>query len=165
MSRRKSGGGRIDPTDAYSEGGSRASIVVQRRIEWWDTDAAGHYHFLTAFRLFEAGEIALLSRLRLLDVAGRLPRLHASADFRRVLHLNELVDVTVRVDNVGNTSLTYAFEVHRAGDLCIEGRIITALLEKAGGAKQTWSEDARRLLMSAGPQTAELIKDGEMTGD
>jgi acyl-CoA thioesterase FadM len=161
MSRRKNGGGPgIDSTEAYSEGGSRASIVVQRRIEWWDTDAAGHYHFLTAFRLFEAGEIALLARLRLLDVAGRLPRLHASADFRRVLQLNELVDVTVRVDSVGNSSLTYAFEVHRAGDLCIEGRVVTALLEKAGGAKETWSDDARGLLMSAGPQTAELLKEG-----
>lgn len=136
---------------------SPASIIIQRRIEWWDTDAAGHYHFLTAFRLFEAGEIALLSRLGLLDVTGRLPRLHVSADFRKVLNLNDLVDVYVGVEKVGNSSLGYRFKVHRQKDLCVEGQVVTALLQESQGRKMVWPDRAKRLLSSAGPQIGEVL--------
>src|SRR6266542_2123060 len=61
-----------------------ASIRLQRRIEWWDTDASGNYHNTAAFRLLESAETLLLGRLGLLhDVYGRLPRARLEADFRR----------------------------------------------------------------------------------
>ena len=36
-----------------------ARILLRRRIEWMDTDAAGIYHWTTVFRLAEAAEAAL----------------------------------------------------------------------------------------------------------
>jgi len=51
-------------------GGSSASIVVPQRIEWADTDASGHYHYIAAFRLYEAAANALMDRLGLLLVEG-----------------------------------------------------------------------------------------------
>src|SRR5436309_592020 len=42
--------------------GSPASIVVQRRIEWPDTDASGRYHNTAAFRFIEVAETTLLDR-------------------------------------------------------------------------------------------------------
>ena len=65
---------------------SPASIVVQRRIEWSDTDASGNYHNSAAFRLIENAETALLDRLGFLhEIYGRLPRVRISADFVRPL--------------------------------------------------------------------------------
>lgn len=60
-----------------------ASLVVQRRIEWPDTDASGWWHNTAGFRFIEVAETALLERLGILDdVYGRLPRVHISADYR-----------------------------------------------------------------------------------
>jgi len=38
---------------------SPASVVVDRRVEWQDTDAAGHYHHSTVIRWVEAAEAVL----------------------------------------------------------------------------------------------------------
>jgi hypothetical protein len=38
-------------------------VRLRRRIEWIDTDAAGIYHWTTAFRLAEAAEAALYTAL------------------------------------------------------------------------------------------------------
>ncbi len=85
-------------SDRSAGSSSPASIVVQRRIEWSDTDASGNYHNSAAFRLIENAETALLDRLGFLhEVYGRLPRVHISADFVRPLAFKDLVDVAVAV--------------------------------------------------------------------
>ena len=67
-------------SDRSAGAASPASIVVQRRIEWSDTDASGNYHNSAVFRLIENAETALLDRLGFLhEVYGRLPRVHISA--------------------------------------------------------------------------------------
>lgn len=136
---------------------SKASIRVQRRIEWSDTDASGHHHFLAGFRLFEAAEVALLSRLGMLDLFGRLPRVHASAEFRSVLHLHDLVDITMWVEDVGRSSVTYRFEVRRDEEMCLEGKVVGAQLDEAEGEKEVWSAERRRLFMTSGAQRPELL--------
>jgi acyl-CoA thioesterase FadM len=132
---------------------------VQRRIEWFDTDASGQYHYTTALRLAESAENALLDQLGLLELTkGRLPRVHVEADFTAPLEHRDLVDVSLTVDRVGTTSITYLFEVRRGGEPCVQGRVVAALM---GSSSTTpWSDDARRLLLSAGPQRPELLVAG-----
>src|SRR5438094_3375455 len=97
-----------------------ASIVVQRRIEWPDTDASGNYHNTAAFRFIEVAETALLERLGFLDdVYGRLPRAHVEADFVAPLVFRDVVDISLRVAMVGRTSLTYAFEMSTRGVVAV----------------------------------------------
>src|SRR5436309_11132513 len=85
-----------------------ARIMVQRRIEWWDTDASGVYHNTAAFRLLETAETLLLSRLGILhDVYHRLPRARIEADFRAPLRFHDLVDVALEVQAIGRSSITY----------------------------------------------------------
>src|ERR687888_1504256 len=101
------------------DGGDRspASIVVQRRIEWPDTDASGMYHNTAAFRFIEVAETTLLDRLGFLDdIYGRHPRVHIEADFLRPLWFRDLVDVEVRVISVGRTSVTYETEIRRGDE-------------------------------------------------
>lgn len=138
-----------------------AAVIIQRRIGWSDTDASGHYHYTAAFRLFEAAESVLMGQLGLLHTAqARIPRVHAEADFRRPLHSHDLVDVHGRVEAVGRSSVTFAFEVHREGELCATGRVIAALMTRPEGDTTGWSDEERRLLLGAGMQRGERLIEG-----
>jgi len=110
------------------------SITIRRTIEWVDTDASGHYHFTSAMRLFEAAEAALLEELGFVqEVYGRIPRAHVSVDYRRTLFFRDVVHVTVRVESVGTSSVTYGFDVSRAEELCASGRVVAVLVDASGG--------------------------------
>jgi 2-aminobenzoate-CoA ligase len=140
------------------ESAAPAEIVVQRRIEWTDTDASGYYHNSVAFRLFESAETVLLERLGLLEeIYGRLPRVHLSADYKRLLAFSDVVDVRAAVIEVGRSSIAYAFSVERAGELCVTGKGVAVLVEAAGGAKTEWPERWRVLLLTAGPQVPQRL--------
>lgn len=135
-----------------------ASVVVERRIEWIDTDAAGHYHWSTAFRLAEAAESVLHERLGFRDETfGRTPRVNVRAEFRRILRFGELVEVEFGVAAVGRTSVTYAFRVSAAGELAASGEIVSVLLDRAAGRPQPWPAEWRAALTLGGPQAAERL--------
>jgi len=140
-----------DPTSAP------ASVTVQRRIEWSDTDASGFYHNTAAFRLMESAESVLLSRLGLVEeIYGHLPRVRIEADFRRVLRFNDVVDVRIAVQGIGRSSLTYAFSIERDGRTCVEGTVVTVLVDPSGRPLR-WTDAHRALLGRAGPQRPESI--------
>lgn len=132
--------------------GEPASIVVRRRVEWADTDASGKYHNTVAFKLAEQAETRLLTALGLAEeIYGRLPRVHMSLDMTEPLRFNDEVDVELRVEEVGRTSVAYGFEVRRDGRAVAAGRMVAVLL-RASGEKEEWREDQRRILETAGPQ-------------
>jgi YbgC/YbaW family acyl-CoA thioester hydrolase len=131
--------------------------MVQRRIEWSDTDASGFYHNTAAFRLMEAAESVLLSRLGLLEeIYGHLPRVRIEADFRRLLRFHDVVDVQLSVQGVGRSSLTYAFAIARDGKVCVEGTVVAVLVDGEGRPAR-WTAGHRALLGRAGPQRPESI--------
>jgi YbgC/YbaW family acyl-CoA thioester hydrolase len=132
--------------------------MVQRRIEWPDTDASGNYHNTAAFRFIEVAETALLERLGFLeDVYGRLPRVRIEATFHRPLLFRDVVDITLRIAEVGRTSATYAFEMRANGQVAVDGRVVTVLLSKSRGEPVPWPEEYRRRLLTSGTQAPELL--------
>jgi 2-aminobenzoate-CoA ligase len=137
-----------------------ASIVIQRRIEWSDTDASGHYHNTAAFRMFEWAETALFDCLGILDdVYGRLPRARIRAEFKALLNHRDLVDVDLRVTEVGTSSITYSIAIVRGGERCVEAEVVAVLLG-SDRRPQPWPDEYRALLLSSGPQPAEhLVSD------
>jgi YbgC/YbaW family acyl-CoA thioester hydrolase len=135
-----------------------ASIVVQRRIEWPDTDASGYHHNTAAFRFIEVAETALLERLGFLDdVYGRMPRVHIEADFLRLLRFRDLLDIKLEVTEVGGSSVTYAFEMTCRGEVAVRGRAVAVLLGKRTRRPVRWTPKYRHLLLSAGPQVPERL--------
>ncbi|MGH2701317.1 MAG: acyl-CoA thioesterase [Actinomycetota bacterium] len=135
-----------------------SSIRIQRRIEWSDTDASGHWHNTAAFRMIEWAETALFERLGILDdVYGHLPRVHISADFKTLLDHRDLIDITLAVADVGASSITYDFRIERDGQECVTATIVTAL-RTPEGLKRRWPAEYRDLLLSAGPQAPELLE-------
>jgi acyl-CoA thioester hydrolase len=154
---------------ARSPGGLRygamsgpASIRIQRRIEWSDTDSSGAWHNSAAFNLMEAAEGALLDALGFReDVYGRSPRVHIEADFLAPMWFRDLADCEVRVAKVGRTSITYDVEIRRGDTVCSRGKLVAVLLDRIGGTAQPWPDEYRRLLETAGAQPDELLVEGE----
>jgi acyl-CoA thioester hydrolase len=144
------------------EGGSPASIRVQRRIEWWDTDASGYYHNTAVSRLLETAETLLLSRLGFLhDVYGRMPRVRLEIDFLKPLAFHDLVDAQLEVTAVGNSSVSYQMEVLRGEEVCVRAKAVVVLLDQAAGHPVPWTDAHRTLLLTSGVQASELLTTGE----
>jgi len=138
-----------------------ASILVQRRIEWPDTDASGYHHNTAAFRFIEVAETALLERLGILDeVYGRLPRVHIEADFNRRLRFRDLVDIRLSVAAVGGSSVTYEFEMVSNGETVVRGKTVAVLVSKGTGRPARWPGRYRDLLLTAGAQRSERLTAG-----
>jgi acyl-CoA thioester hydrolase len=102
-----------------------------RRIEFVDTDMAGIVHFSNFFRFMESAEMEFL-RSRGLSVAMRrrdqrlgFPRVAASADFKKPVGFQDVVDISVSVDRIGQKSVTYGFEFTKDGEVIATGRIVT----------------------------------------
>jgi acyl-CoA thioesterase FadM len=145
-----------------SEPSNPASIAIQRRIEWSDTDASGAWHNSAAFNIMESAEVALVDSLGMRDdIYGRHPRVHIEADFLAPLWFRDVVDCEVRVAEVGRTSVTYDVLIRRDGDICVRGRLVAVLLDRIGGTPQPWPDDYRRLLETAGPQPGERLVTGD----
>ncbi|MBA2524599.1 MAG: acyl-CoA thioesterase [Pyrinomonadaceae bacterium] len=131
-----------------------ASIRLQRRLEWIDTDASGHWHNTVVIRWLEWAEGVLLDRLGMLqELYGHLPRVRIEAEFRRPLHYNDLADIELEVAEVGRSSVTYACRVLHEGELCAELRVV-CVLRGADGRAASFRDDLRELLLSAGEQEA-----------
>src|SRR5215207_7249717 len=82
--------------------GRPASVRVQRRVEWAQTDAAGHHHWSSVLGWAEQAETVLHERLGIAHrTFGREPRVHLSLDFSGRLYFRDLVETEITVDRVG----------------------------------------------------------------
>jgi acyl-CoA thioester hydrolase len=109
-------------------------------------------------RLLETAETLMLSDLGLLDeIYGRLPRVRLELDFRRALRFHDLVEIHLAVAAVGSSSITYAIEVRRGQEVCVEGTAVAVLIDRSDDRPRPWPEAHRRLLLEGGPQPAERL--------
>jgi len=112
--------------------------VERMRVNWVDTDASGLIHYTAALRYFEVAEHALMRTLLpegrpISDGPFLLPRVHVEADYCAGLRYPEEFDCSVWVQAIGNSSVTYAYEIRRTdGVLCISGKIVAAACDAAG---------------------------------
>jgi acyl-CoA thioester hydrolase len=105
------------------------SFRATRRVEFIDTDMAGIAHYSNFFRYMEAAEVDFL-RSRGLSVAFPwrdkklgLPRVAAQCDFVRPAFFEDVLDIDVTLKNVGRKSITYGFDISRAGELLARGQV------------------------------------------
>lgn len=106
--------------------------VERLRVAWVDTDAGGRIHFSNAFRWAEQAETALRRKLGILDGWGDYPRKRAEAEFHQVLRFEDEIGVRVSPERVGETSITWRFEITRDGELCVEGRLVVVHVDEEG---------------------------------
>jgi acyl-CoA thioester hydrolase len=128
-----------------------ARVVIRRRIEWVDTDAAGIYHWTTVFRLAEAAEGALHTALGFSrETFGASPRVAVSASFKKSLRFNDPVEVSLAVEAIGRTSLTYRLRLVSEGEEVAEGSLTVAFIDRSTGRAAPWPAAIREQLATAG---------------
>jgi YbgC/YbaW family acyl-CoA thioester hydrolase len=106
--------------------------VEPLRVAWVDTDAGGRIHFSNAFRWAEIAETGLMRRLGMLQDWGDYPRKHVEAEFHQVLRFEDEMNVRIRVERVGRTSITYAWTIEKEGNVHITGRHTVVKVDREG---------------------------------
>jgi len=124
-----------------------ASIVIERPVEWADTDASGFHHNTFIVRLFEAAEAALHEKVGLgTTLFGRVPRVRTSFVFKRRLAFGDVVEARLAVVAIGHTSLTYGFEARMDGELAAEGEVVVVHARPESDHGEAWPPEVRRAL-------------------
>ena len=118
-----------------------APFTVTRRVEFADTDAAGIAHFAAFFRYMEEAEHALYRSLGFsvhTQVAGvpiSFPRVEAQCRYLKPLFFEDEVKITVRVEEVGEKTLTHEFAFVRPdGEEAARGRLTVICARVDGDA-------------------------------
>ena len=128
-----------------------ARVVIRRRIEWMDTDAAGIYHWTTVFRLAEAAEAVMHTALGIADETfGASPRVAVSAAFSRSLQFNEPVEVDLAVESIGRSSLVYRLAIASEGGPAAEGSLTIVFIDRSTGRATPWPAAIRERLAGGG---------------
>jgi YbgC/YbaW family acyl-CoA thioester hydrolase len=103
------------------------------RVQWIDTDAGGRIHFTAAFRWAEATETMLYKLAGLPnEELQRFPRRRVEAEYRRVLVYDDEIELRLRVEKIGTTSLTFGWEAIHDGEVAIEGRHTVVHVDESG---------------------------------
>ena len=124
------------------------------RVAWVDTDAGGRIHFSNAFRWAEAAETSLMRRLGLLERPREYPRRHVEAEFHGVLRFEDAIDVRLRVERLGRTSITYAWTIERDGEVGVSGRHTVVNVDREG-RPAALTDDVRAALSDYGASAAQ----------
>jgi acyl-CoA thioester hydrolase len=112
-----------------------------RRVEFCQTDAAGIMHFSQFFLMMEQAEHELLRHLGTSVVCphpeGSLswPRVAAGCQFRDAVRFEELLDIDVTVDRLGDTSVTYRFRFSHAAREVAEGYLTAVCCRMVPGQR------------------------------
>jgi acyl-CoA thioester hydrolase len=141
-----------------------ASFRSSRRVEFVDTDMAGIVHYSNFFRYMEAAEVDFL-QARGLSVALPwhdkklgLPRVAAECDFLRPAYFEDILDIDVTLKNLGRKSITYGFEISRAGELVARGQVTCVCCLVLGPRKiESIEIPAEMRAMLLGPGTTAAV--------
>ena len=103
-----------------------------RRVEWADTDTAGIIHFSRYFCFMEEVEHEFLRSLGLsciMECDGMQitwPRVSASCEFIKPVRFEDVMDVHLTVQRLGQKSVTFDFAFSHNGVDIARGRVVTA---------------------------------------
>jgi acyl-CoA thioester hydrolase len=133
---------------------------VRRLIEFADTDMAGIVHFSNFFRFMEAAEHAYLRACGLSvfsEWEGRtitFPRVNAACDYLKPIRFQEEVEIEVKVERIGRSSVQFSFEFFKVAEAIARGRITTVLCRVLddGTLEAFEFPEALRERLLAGPQ-------------
>jgi acyl-CoA thioester hydrolase len=110
-----------------------ASIELERRLRWADSDAAGRLHFPRIFEIVEEAESELVRSIEWpmnRSMGYDFPRVHLECRFIRVIELDARFRLRLTVGKLGRTSIRYDYQVFADDDeLAIEGTMTVVVLQ------------------------------------
>ena len=122
-------------------------------VHWVDTDVAGVMHFSNFFRYFEACEEEFYKsiRLPLTEIREKhgilLPRVEAHCQYKAPCRFEDTIDVTMKIREVAEKTITYDFLVTRKSDekIAAEGYVKCIAISKEWKAVPLPKEVAARV--------------------
>jgi len=108
--------------------------TIARRVQFYETDAAGVVHFSNYFRYMEEAEHALW-RAAGLSIHERgaehgWPRVHASFDYHRALRFEEEFEALIRIVAIEERTLSYVCVLSKDGARVATGRVTIACVAR-----------------------------------
>jgi acyl-CoA thioester hydrolase len=116
-----------------------ASMELERRLRWADSDAAGRLHFPRIFEFVEEAESELVRKIGWpmnRSMGYDFPRVNVECRFMRVLELDAPFKLRLTVGKLGRTSIRYDYQVFDAvGESAIEGTMTLVVLQNGKPAE------------------------------
>ncbi len=107
---------------------------LRRRVQFYETDAAGMVHFSWFFRYMEEAEHALWREAGLSihppDSDIGWPRVAASFDFHRALTFEQEFDVWLRIAELTKRTIRYSCLVSQGDTKIATGRLVIACVRR-----------------------------------
>lgn len=114
------------------------ALTTRRRVEFRDTDAAGIVHFSAFFFWMESAEHELLRAAGVHvvdrpapgeaaagdDATASWPRVSAACDYKSAVRFGDEIEIAVGIEEIGHTSVTFAFRFEHGGIRVAQGRIV-----------------------------------------
>jgi YbgC/YbaW family acyl-CoA thioester hydrolase len=110
---------------------------LKRRVNFYETDAAGIVHFSTFLRYMEEAEHAMW-RESGLSIAARgsdigWPRVAVTFDFFRPLRFEDEFEVLIRIEEVAEKRIRYGCTITLGGEKCASGTMTIACVRRRAG--------------------------------
>ncbi|GAA1346030.1 acyl-CoA thioesterase [Arthrobacter roseus] len=131
------------------------STSISRHVEWVDTDASGHHHNSAVVRWVEIAEAQLIRELGVSGYFPVSPRVQHVVNFRDALWFEQEITATIWVERMGNTSLTFGFEItgHSCdksdGGLAADGTITVVHVPDGNKRSAPWPQAISHALSGA----------------
>lgn len=127
-------------------------VHIERRLEWVDTDAAGHQHNSVILRWAESAEAELMRSLRLPEYFPSAPRVKQTVNYHRPLWFGDQARIHLWIAAVGRTSMTMNFTVHTLAhgadsELVAQGEVIVAHTDSSRNGATPWPDNVRRAML------------------
>jgi YbgC/YbaW family acyl-CoA thioester hydrolase len=108
--------------------------TIKRRVQFYETDAAGIVHFSWFFRYMEEAEHALWRENGLSihpeESPIGWPRVAAACEFHRALKFEQEFDVRIRVTEITRRTMSYSCEITKDGQRIATGSLKIACVAK-----------------------------------
>jgi acyl-CoA thioester hydrolase len=115
-------------------------FVHQIRVRYHECDAQGIVFNANHFAFFDVALTELWresfgSYAALLEAGSDLLVREATATFNAPAHFDDLVDLELTIEHLGNTSMIMAIQERRDGELLVEGRLVHVFVDPETHAK------------------------------
>ena len=114
-----------------------SEIRLKRRVQFYETDAAGIVHFSWFFRYMEEAEHALWREAGLSIHPGGAeigwPRVATSFEFKRPLRFEDEFDVHLRIAEITRRTMRYACRIAQGEATIATGELTVACVRRVAG--------------------------------
>ena len=114
----------------------------QIRVRWIDTDASKRIHYTAIFKYFEILEQEFfrsngLTYTILESLGISLPRVNVQCNYQSMIKLDDLLNIGVAIERVGNSSVTLKYQVTQEDGVEAADGSITFVSVNTGTGKST----------------------------